>query len=211
MQKVLNLNWQQNIKVNEEFFVSSCNFDAYNTLMKHDWDRLIIIGDGRSGKTTLAKVWQKNQKGQSCSSLHDLNQKDYINNIVVDNIENVDVYDLLHIINYASEHNIQLLMLASKYPSFTLPDLKSRLNSTLKVMIKFPDIELAKKLIVKLFADKQIKIGSEQVDYIVGDIDREYDKIEYIVNYIDKMAETLGKKITLSTIKELMINYTEKI
>jgi chromosomal replication initiation ATPase DnaA len=102
-------------------------------------------------------------------------------------------------------------MLASKYPSFTLPDLKSRLNSTLKVMIKFPDIELAKKLIVKLFADKQIKIGSEQVDYIVGDIDREYDKIEYIVNYIDKMAETLGKKITLSTIKELMINYTEKI
>jgi chromosomal replication initiation ATPase DnaA len=209
MQELLNLNWQQDINDNEEFFVSSCNFDAYNTVMKHDWGRLIVIGDNRSGKTTLAKVWQKSRKGQFCRSLYDLNQKDDIDSIVVDDIESVNVYDLLSIVNYASEHSMQLLMLASEYPSFTLPDLKSRLSSTLKVMIKFPDIELAKKLIAKLFVDKQIKVFPEQVDYIVENIDREYDKMEYIVSYIDKMAETLGKKINLPTIRELMSNYCE--
>ena len=209
MQEVFNLNWQQDINDNEEFFVSSCNFDAYNTVVNHDWGRLIVIGDNRSGKTTLAKVWQKSRKGQFCRSLHDLNQKDDIGSIIVDDIESADVYDLLNIVNYASEHSIQLLMMASEYPSFALPDLRSRLSSTLKVMIKFPDTGLAKKLVAKLFDDKQIKISPEQVDYIVENIDREYDKIEYIVSYIDKMAKTSGKKVNLPTIRELMANYCE--
>ena len=208
MQQVLGLNWQRDEQKDEGFFVSSSNFDAYNTVINYDWQRLIVIGDSRSGKTTLAKLWQNKRKGKFCCSLYDLKEKEDVDSIIIDDVEDMNENELLNLINYASEQGMPLLILAARYPTFSLIDLRSRLSSTLKVIIKFPDIKLAKKLIFKLFQQKQIRIYPEEVEYIVYNIDRDYVKIEYIVNYIDKMSEALGKKINIKTIREFMAKYS---
>ena len=85
-----------------------------------------------------------------------------------------------------------------------LPDLKSRLVSTLSVRIKQPDDNLLSLLLVKLFSDKQILIDKKIIKFIVNRSERSFENLQKIVEKIDKKSLLKKKKININLVKEII-------
>lgn len=202
MQKILKLEstYKDN---NDNFITSSCNIEAYNAI--NNWNklqnnRILIIGSEKSGKTLLSKLWKTNSDAMFVNTIDDLDDNA---SIIIDNIENYNDSTLINIINFAQEKSLPLLLTCSKYPSFNLKDLNSRIKATYKVMLKKPDERLAKLLIEKFFRRKQILISEEIIEVIYQNIERKYKSINEIVNIIDMQSSIKKRKITLQFIQEI--------
>ena len=206
MQKILELENTYKYS-NNDFIASASNIEAYsaiNNWTKWQNNRILIIGSEKSGKTLLAKLWKKNAGAIFINSIDDLDDN---NRIIVDNIENFNDSTLINILNFAQEKSLPLMLTCSKYPSFELKDLNSRIKSTYKVVLKEPDEKLAKLLIEKFFKLRQISISEEIIELIYNNIERKYICIDEIVNIIDKQSIIKKRKITLQFIQEIFKKY----
>lgn len=206
MQGILNL-YSDHIDGADDFIVSYSNFEAYNGILNWDkWQnkRLLIIGPHKSGKTLLSTIWQKNTDATIISDVENI---DDLERIIVDDLENFSESSLVNIINLANEKALPLLLTASQYPSFTLKDLSSRIKATYKIVIKDPDEELLKLLIMKAFKQKQITVSEDIVDFIFSNIERSYESAYGAVELIDKLSKITKKNISLLFVKETLINY----
>lgn len=206
MQKILELESPYKDNCDDDFITSFSNIEAYNAI--NNWDmwqnnRILIIGSEKSGKTLLAKLWEKNTGAIFINGLDDLDDNE---RIIVDNVENYNDSTLINIINFAQEKSLSLLLTCSKYPSFNLKDLNSRIKSIYKVVLKEPDERLAKLLIEKFFRQKQISISEEIIESIYQNIERKYKSIDEVVNIIDKQSIIRKRKITLQFIQEVFKN-----
>ena len=81
-------------------------------------------------------------------------------------------------------------------------DLISRFTSFTNIEIKLPDDFLIKKILMKQFADRQLSLDSEQIEYISKRIERSYSSIIEIVDRIDNLALQHKKAISKYIIKE---------
>ncbi len=206
MQKILELENTYKYS-NNDFIASASNIEAYsaiNNWTKWQNNRILIIGSEKSGKTLLAKLWKKNAGAIFINSIDDLDDN---NRIIVDNIENFNDSTLINILNFTQEKSLPLMLTCSKYPSFELKDLNSRIKSTYKVVLKEPDEKLAKLLIEKFFKLRQISISEEIIELIYNNIERKYICIDEIVNIIDKQSIIKKRKITLQFIQEIFKKY----
>jgi chromosomal replication initiation ATPase DnaA len=203
MQKILELEGTYKDSCDDNFIASLSNIEAYNAI--NNWDmwqnnKMLIIGSEKSGKTSLAKLWEKNAGAIFINSLDDLDDNE---RIIVDNVENYNDSTLINIINFAQEKSLSLLLTCSNYPSFNLKDLNSRIKSIYKVALKEPDERLAKLLIEKFFKQKQISISEEIIESIYQNIERKYKSIDEVVNIIDKQSIIKKRKITPQFIQEV--------
>jgi chromosomal replication initiation ATPase DnaA len=208
MQGILNLD-SDHIDGTDDFIVSYSNFEAYNGILNWDkWqnNRLLIIGPHKSGKTLLSTIWQKNTDATIISDVENI---DDLERIIVDDLESFSESSLVNIINLANEKALPLLLTASQYPSFTLKDLSSRIKATYKIVIKDPDEELLKLLIMKSFKQKQITVSDDIVDFIFSNIERSYESAYAAVDLIDKLSKITKRNITLLFVKEALINYCQ--
>ena len=87
-----------------------------------------------------------------------------------------------------------------------LLDLKSRLNSFLELQINLPTDDLIRVIISKTFSDKQINITSKNLEFIIKNIDRSYDKIFKFTKDIDNISLSTGKSININLIKKVLID-----
>ena len=85
-----------------------------------------------------------------------------------------------------------------------LKDLKSRLEGFIKIGINLPTDELLKVVILKIFSEKQIKISEKNVEYIIKNIERTYDKILKFTKEIDNLSLSTGKVININLIKKVL-------
>ena len=69
-----------------------------------------------------------------------------------------------------------------------LKDLNSRFTSFIEVGIDLPTDDLIKVILTKNFSDKQISISKKNIDYILNNIDRSYEKINLFSNLIDNLS-----------------------
>ena len=83
-----------------------------------------------------------------------------------------------------------------------MKDLISRFTSFTNAEIKLPDDYLIKKILTKLFADRQLSLDHQQIDFITNRIERSYLSIINIVNKIDTLALRYKKSVTSSIVKE---------
>ena len=114
---------------------------------------------------------------------------------------------LLHFYNLIEEKKGYTILTDNIFPKFwsiDLPDLKSRILSSLFVLINQPDDNLLSLLIVKLFADKQILIDKKIIKFIVNRSERSFANLQSIVDMVDKKSLTTKKKINLNFVKELI-------
>ncbi len=202
MQRKLNL--KTPYQVNEdELIVSLANIEIYKSIFKWDkWvnNRILIIGSEKSGKTSFANLWRNTVNAKIIKNIDNL---EYNQRVIVDNIENFNELNLINIINFTQERSLSLLMTCSKYPSFKLNDLASRIKSTYKLIIKEPDENLAKLLLKKFFKQRQIKISEEVINYIYNNIQRKYSSIEQIVSLLDNQSIIQGRKLTVKFIQDV--------
>ena len=112
---------------------------------------------------------------------------------------------LFEFINQIKSSKLSLLITCSKNPlnlEWKMKDLISRFTSFTNAEIKLPDDYLIKKILTKLFADRQLSLDHQQIDFITNRIERSYLSIINIVNKIDTLALQYKKSVTSSIVKE---------
>ena len=87
---------------------------------------------------------------------------------------------------------------------FKLPDLVSRIKSSLSIGIKLPSDDLIIAIIAKNFSDKQIIVEEKHIDYIIKRIDRSYEKISQFILTLDRYSLKKGSPFGLKMIKEVL-------
>ena len=88
--------------------------------------------------------------------------------------------------------------------TFALPDLASRLRATPSVAIREPDEQLLTAVLVKLFNDKQIRVGAEVLNYILPRIERSFEAVRDLVNEADRQAMAQQRKISIPLMRDIL-------
>ena len=203
------------IYLKEDFYVSASNQDAYNFI--NSWPKWIkrianIFGPPGSGKTHLTSILQSKTSVLTIKSKV-LNDKIFFKFktkevLIIENLdEKVSENLLFSIWNMALQDNKYLLITSDKPINtykFKLPDLKSRLSSSMIIGVKLPSDDLIGVILTKNFSDKQIKIEKKHVDYIIKRIDRSYEKISQFILTLDKYSLKKGSPFSLKMIKEVL-------
>ncbi len=201
----------------KDFFVSANNFEAYKLIEswpKWSSKQISIYGPSGCGKTHLINILSKKLKLLSVNA-QKFDEK--INNlvekfdcIVIDNYdENINEKLLYSFINQIKQYNKIIVINSSKSLKkfkIELVDLKSRLNSFLEIQIDLPTDELIRVIISKTFSDKQIDLNSRNLEFIIKNIERSYDKIFQFIKDIDNISLSTGKSININLIKKVLIN-----
>jgi chromosomal replication initiation ATPase DnaA len=114
---------------------------------------------------------------------------------------------LFHLLNLAQERGLSLLM-TSRLPQagmrIALPDLASRLRATPMVAVGAPDDDLLRRVLVKLFADRQLVVDLAVLDYIVKRMERSLSAAGRIVDLLDHTALAEGRRITRALAAEAL-------
>ena len=204
----------------EDFLVTSGNVEAVKMLDSYpSWPShaIIIYGANGCGKTHLAHVFVKKTGGKTpLISATDLTAEQVpglltkSGNLVVEDIETLkDEEALLHLYNYAKEIGAHLLMTSETAPAdlaIKLPDLSSRLLAISAIRIGNPDDAFIKALLVKLFADRQLLIGEEAIDYAIKNMERSFKGAGDLVAAADKLSLAKHKAITIPLLREILKN-----
>jgi len=202
----------------EDFLVTSGNVEAVKMLDSYPlWPShaIIIYGANGCGKTHLAHVFVKKTGGKTpLISAADLTAEQVPSllaksgNLVVEDMETLkDEEALLHLYNYAKETSAHLLMTSETAPvdlAIKLPDLSSRLLAIPAVRIGNPDDAFIKALLVKLFADRQLLIGEEAIDYAIKNMERSFKGAGDLVAAADKLSLAKHKAITIPLLREIL-------
>ena len=220
-QQLFNFKFNKSFNQND-FFVTECNFYAYNLLLSWPkWEKKIIniFGERYSGKTHLIRIFLEKNKGLIIDlnklKNFDLEEIRFNENIIIDNVNNeLDETLLYSLIDTVDKHNKFLILTSDKSLNninFKLNDLKSRLKSCLFAEIQKPDDILIKVLITKNLADYQITLNSKLVDFISKKITRSYVKIREFIYTIDEISLKKKKPINMKIINEILEDKIDKI
>ena len=85
-----------------------------------------------------------------------------------------------------------------------LKDLASRFSSFIDIGIDLPTDDLLRVILTKNFSDKQITISKKNIEYILNNIDRSYEKVEMFSNSIDQTSLEKRQPISLQLIKKTL-------
>ena len=213
-QSLLKFELEQNFAY-DDFFVSKCNFFAFNlieTWPKWEKNILNINGEKFCGKTHLSEIFKKKYKALIITNEeinnNFLNRIRFHENIIVDNLEFISDEKILYsIINFAEQYNKYLIINSLKPLNsidFTLPDLKSRLKNCIYAKIEKPDDDMIFALVLKHFSDRQIKIEKKIIEYITKRIERSYGKIFDFIYKVDQFSLINKKSIDYKSIKNIL-------
>ena len=87
-----------------------------------------------------------------------------------------------------------------------LNDLSSRLTSFVEIGIDLPTDDLIRVILTKNFSDKQIEVSEKNIEYILKNIERSYEKVFKFIKEIDDLSLSSGKSININLIKKVLIN-----
>ena len=80
------------------------------------------------------------------------------------------------------------------------------MDSFLNIQILLPTDELLRVIIAKTFSDKQIKLTNRNLEFIIKNIERSYEKISKFIKDIDNLSLSTGKSININLIKKVLKN-----
>jgi chromosomal replication initiation ATPase DnaA len=183
----------------EDFLVSGCNEAALAMIERYpDWPAplTILTGLAGSGKTHLARIWQR-RSGAAMITSNDLS----IASPLVGIIEDVDQggiaeADLFHLINRVRLEGGALLLTARTALAdwgIKTPDLLSRLRLAPELAIEPPDDDFLRALLVKLFVDRQMAVSTSLIEYLVPRMERSFAAAVHLVERIDHLS--LARKL----------------
>ena len=199
----------------EDFYVSTNNFSAYKLI--ESWpmwsSRYInIFGPSGCGKTHLANILRKKINSFSINA-SELNNNSLLliklkECLIIDDYQNnIDENLFYTLLNQCHQSN-QYVIVNSLEPiqklRVKLNDLKSRFSSFMNIGIDLPTDELIKVIISKNFSDKQVKIESKLLEYIIKNIDRSYESIFDLIDKLDDFSLSTGKSININLIKKAL-------
>ena len=172
-----------------------------------DWPSPVVLVSGQtgSGKTHLAHIWAEHAGARILEGaglgIATLPEIEAGGALVIEDVDAGTVPEaaLFHLINRAKELGASLLMTArepaDRWP-VSLPDLRSRLRLATPAVLGEPDDELLRKVLVKLFADRQLIVDSQVIDYLIVRMERSLSFAVLLVRALDSAALAAGRSIT---------------
>ena len=199
-----------------DFLVAPCNQDAVAWLDRWpEWPgpALAIHGPARCGKTHLAHVWQARSSAKlivpellTADALPEL--LNGVSACVIDDVaERIDERALLHLHNLLSERGGYLLLTSREPPArwpLTLADLQSRMNAASAVSVGRPDDALISAVLIKLFADRQLQVGSDVIGFLLARIERSFAAAYQAVAMLDETALAGHRRITVPLARDVV-------
>lgn len=193
----------------EDFLVSESNEAAVSLIDRWpDWPigAAVIVGAKGSGKTHLANVWLT-RAGATVFEASQISRETVpkvaaAGAVLIEDIQNaVDEAALFHLLNLVREQRLQILLTTDTAPGdlpITLPDFRSRLKALPLATIDPPDDALLRAVLVKLFADRQLSVEPQLVDYVLVRMERSMLAAERFVSAADRRALALQRRVTRS-------------
>lgn len=191
----------------EDFLPAPCNQAASAWLARYpDWPApaLVLYGPEACGKTHLARIWaaQVGARRLDPADLPGAAEPGAWRVAILDPAEPVtDERTLLALYNLAKEEGRHLLLVARRPPSaweLRLADLRSRLRAAPAVEIGPPDEPLLGAVLVKLFADRQLRVGDGVIAYLVRHMERSFAAAHRLVAKLDDLSLRHGRPVTVA-------------
>ncbi|TAN44609.1 MAG: hypothetical protein EPN26_16650 [Rhodospirillales bacterium] len=198
----------------DDFLKSPSNAEALAWILRWpDWPAhgLVLAGPEGSGKTHLAHIFAESAKGHlfeaSAFAKSDVEALEGLA-VVIENCEDVqDETALFHLLNLAKESKGWVLFTARQPQArwaIKLADLRSRLLALPLAELKPPDDALLMAVLTKLFADRQVRVEPEVLNYILGRIERSFAAARQLVETVDRAALAAKRPITVPLIRDLL-------
>ncbi|MEJ2123780.1 MAG: DnaA/Hda family protein [Alphaproteobacteria bacterium] len=192
----------------DDFYVSASNNLAAKLVSDWpDWTNpiSIVTGPQGTGKTHLVNVWRA-RSGAACYTAKDMKVAvatavNELGPVAIEDLDHAafDEHSAFHLLNLAREHKFDVLLTGRRPPGeweIKLPDLRSRLRSAALVTIETPDEALLRAVLVKLFADRQLSVTPDVVDYLLPRIERTMAGAQQAVAALDKAAFAERRAVT---------------
>lgn len=176
-----------------------------------------LVGPGASGKSHLAAIWQNQSDARTLTRLADWHLENETGHYVLVSPHPGDDWPdeaLFHLLNRTVEDGSSLLILSPE-PVFGLawhlPDLLSRLRAINMVRLERPDDALLCRLLEKYFADRQLAVSREVVDYMVGRMERSFLAVQTIAAAMDQRSLAERRNLTLPLAREIMAEFADGV
>jgi chromosomal replication initiation ATPase DnaA len=168
---------------------------------------LVLYGPPGSGKTHLAQLWCA-RCGARLIAGDRLSQPEALPAAVaIDNADCAPERALLHLYNLTLERGGHLLLTMPAPPAsltIGLADLASRLRSLPVVGIAPPDDTLLAAVLVKHFADRQLRVAPEVFSYLVARMERSFAAAATIAARLDRLALETGRPVTVKLARAVL-------
>lgn len=204
----------------EDFLVAPSNADAVAWLDRWpSWPApaLTVYGPAGCGKTHLGHVWRARSHapivaGDALDSADLPALLGRANAVVVEDADRVAGAPareeaLFHLYNLARDSGGHLLLLSRKPPArwrVTLPDLRSRIKAAPAVGVEAPDDALLAAVLVKLFADRQLRPGMDLLTYLLTRMERSLDAARRVVAALDRASLAAHRPLTVPLAREVL-------
>lgn len=196
----------------EDFLVAACNAEAVAWLERWpDWPAhaLALFGPAGCGKTHLLSAFAQRHAGEGVARIAAAHLKTEalprllagVRLVLVDELDSLaDEAALFHLWNLVKETGRFLVLSGREAPArlpVKLADLRSRLAATPAVGIGAPDDTLLAALLVKQFADRQLRVGEDVVGWLLGRIERSFAAVGAVVDALDRASLAERRPVTV--------------
>lgn len=170
-----------------------------------EWPQRVcaLWGPTGSGKTHLAQIWRAQADAIELRNL----TREVVAGLPAGGaflLDDADTGDgggaLFHLINFVNQTSGWLLMTGKQAPqrwTTTVPDLHSRLTAVPGAALEAPDEALIARVLLKLFADRQLKLPEALIGYLATRLRRSFAEAERIVVLIDTLALQQKRNISV--------------
>lgn len=162
-----------------------------------------LWGARGSGKTHLAQIWRVQA---NATELRELTREGVAElppggAFLLDDADRSEGgAALFHLVNFVNQTSGWLLMTGQEAPQrwrTTVPDLHSRLTAVPGIALEAPDEALLARVLLKLFADRQLKLPEALIGYLAPRLRRSFAEAERIVVLIDTLALQQKRNISV--------------
>jgi chromosomal replication initiation ATPase DnaA len=195
----------------EDFLESPANSEALRAI--EAWPHwagkmLLLTGPAGSGKSHLGAIWAR-KSGAAIAEATALPEALSAPALLVENADRIGVREtsLFHLINSAREAGAGILLTARAAPDawgLKTPDLVSRLRLAPIACLTPPDDDLARAVLFKLFADRQLAVDPSVIADIALRIERSLGAARAIVEALDREGLARGRAVTRAMAGEVL-------
>ncbi|MEC7372567.1 MAG: hypothetical protein VX386_07290 [Pseudomonadota bacterium] len=136
-------------------------------------------------------------------------------NIVLDNLHAGDSWNeeaLFHLFNRTADGAASVLITSETRVAgmgWSLPDLSSRMRALSVATLDAPDDALLRSLLEKYFADRQLAVATQVLDYMVSRMERSFVAVQTIAAAMDRRSLAERRNLTLPLAREIMTEFAD--